>query len=271
LPKGRGNFFHVDIMAHSDFTTDSPLTEADIQAFADGSLSPERAARVQRYLGAMPGEASRIAFYRRLNGQMQRSFLPQHASASASASTAAGSSMEFGRRHSAPRGWRGRLQHAWRAMSGSVAQRIALLVLALCGWAGTAFVSDHQLNAAAVMSYAQWASASAQSTAQPPVPANRDPFSTEFAQLGWRLESVKTLRLGLIAEAQEFDYRNADGQPVVLLTTSAPLVFDRPRWMGHRVGEWRLLTWTENGMRYVLAGRADTHGLMRAADAATFR
>lgn len=265
---GRGNFFHVDIMAHSDFTTDPPLTESDIQAFADGSLSPERAARVERYLGAMPGEASRIAFYRRLNGQMQRSFVPQHASASAYA--AAGHSTKFGRRNSAPRGWRAKLDHAWRAMSGSVAQRIALLVLALCGWAAAAFVSDHQLNAAAVMSYAQWA-ASAQTAAQPPVAATRDPFSTEFAQLGWRLESVKTLRLGLIAEGQEFDYRNADGQPVVLLTTRAPFVFDRPRWMGHRVGEWRLLTWTENGMRYVLAGRADTHGLMRAADAATFR
>jgi len=253
-------------MAHSDFTTDSPLTEADIQAFADGSLSPERAARVQRYLGAMPGEASRIAFYRRLNGQMQRSFMP-HASAQA----ATGNSVKFGRRNSAPRGWRATLHVAWRAISGSVAQRIALLVLALCGWAATAFVSDRQLNAAAVMSYAQWAAASAQTTARQPVPANRDPFSTEFAQLGWRLESARTLRLGLIADAQEFDYRNAEGQPVVLLTTSAPFVFDRPRWMGHRVGEWRLLTWTESGTRYVLAGRADTHGLMRAADAATFR
>ncbi|WP_459720438.1 anti-sigma factor family protein [Paraburkholderia sp. 2C] len=253
-------------MAYSDFTTDPLLTEADIQAFADGSLSPERAARVQRYLGAMPGEASRIAFYRRLNGQMQRSFMP-HATASA----AAGSSTQFGRRQSAPRGWRGKLRDAWRAMTGSVAQRIALLVLALCGWAATAFVSDHQLNAAAVMSYAQWAATSDQTATQPPVPADRDPFSTEFAQLGWRLESVKTQRLGLIAEAQEFDYRNADGQPVVLLTTRAPFVFDRPRWVGHRVGEWRLLTWSENGVRYVLAARADTRGLMRAADAATLR
>jgi hypothetical protein len=262
-------------MAHSDFTTDPPLTEADIQAFADGSLPPERAARVERYLGSMPGEASRIAFYRRLNGQMQRSFAPQHASASAFASTAAEKSMKFGRRNShgyrVPGAWQAKLHHAWRVMSGSVAQRIALLALALCGWAATAFVSDHQLNAAAVMSYAQWAASAQTVTPQPPVPANRDPFSTEFAQLGWRLESVKTLRLGVIAEAQEFDYRNADGQPVVLLTTSAPFVFDRPRWMGHRVGEWRLLTWTENGMRYVLAGRADTHGLMRAADAATIR
>jgi hypothetical protein len=150
-----------------------------------------------------------------------------------------------------------------------VAQRIALLVLALAGWAATAFVSDSQLNAAAVMSYAQWAGAAAQAVAVP-LPANRDPFSTEFAQLGWRLVSTKTLSLGLIADGREFDYRNAEGQPVVLLTTRAPLAIDRPHWMGQRVGELRLLMWTDNGTRYVLAGRADTHGLMRAADAATF-
>jgi hypothetical protein len=260
-------------MAHRDFTTDPPLTEADIQAFADGSLSPERAERVQRYLGSMPGEASRIAFYRRLNGQMQRSF-SQHASAHTNTrknNTSTHASTKFGRRDGGPPdGLRARLRRAVRALSGSVAQRIALLVLALCGWAATAFVSDHQLNATAVMSYALWDAASAQTDAQPPVAADRDPFSTEFAQLGWRLVSVKTLRLGLIADAQEFDYRNAQGQPVVLLTTSAPLAIDRPRWMGHRVGELRLLTWTENGTRYVLTGRADTRGLMRAADAATF-
>ncbi|CAB3752552.1 anti-sigma factor family protein [Paraburkholderia humisilvae] len=247
-------------MAHSDSTIDPPLTEADIQAFADGSLSPERAARVQRYLGAMPGEASRIAFYRRLNGQMRRSFVPHTAPA-----------VDNSRfiRSGARRGWQAHLHRARRALFGSVAQRILLLVLALIGWAATAFVSDHQLNAAAVMSYAQWAAVPEQ-TAATPVPASRDPFSTEFAQLGWKLVSVKTLRMGLIEAAQEFDYRNADGQPVVLLTTGAPFVIERPRWMGHRVGELRLLTWSENGTRYVLAGRADAHGLMKAADAATF-
>ncbi|CAB3764280.1 anti-sigma factor family protein [Paraburkholderia solisilvae] len=247
-------------MAHSDFTTDPPLTEADIQAFADGSLSPERAARVQRYLGAMPAEASRIAFYRRLNGEMQRSFV-HHASAARDDSRLV--------RRGPTRGVRAIARRAFRALAGSVAQRIALLALALCGWAAASFVSDHQFNAAAVMGYAQWAGAPAEISAAP-LPASRDPFSTEFARLGWRLVSTRTLRLGLIADAQEFDYRNAQGQPIVLLTTRAPLVIDRPRWMGHRVGELRLLTWADHGTRYVLAGRADARGLMLAADAATF-
>jgi hypothetical protein len=100
--------------------------------------------------------------------------------------------------------------------------------------------------------------------------AQDDPFSTEFAQLGWKLTAVKTRQLNLLSHATEFDYRNAQGQPVVLLTTRAPFAPERPHWMGHRMGELRLLTWTTGGKRYVLAGRADTRGLMKAADAATF-
>jgi hypothetical protein len=42
-------------------------------------------------------------------------------------------------------------------------------------------------------------------------------------------------------------------------------------WTAHRVGNIRLLTWTTQRERYVLAGEADTHGLMRAADTLTFR
>lgn len=54
--------------------SDTPLTEADMQAFADGNLSPERAAHVRKYLGSRPVEAERIAFYRQLNMQMRSVF-----------------------------------------------------------------------------------------------------------------------------------------------------------------------------------------------------
>jgi anti-sigma factor RsiW len=248
-------------MARTDFPTDLPLTEADIQAFADGSLSPERAARVQRYLGDMPGEASRIAFYRRLNGQIQRAF------------DTAPAVRDEARFIEPNRGTPAVLRRAWRVLRGSMVQRIALLVLALAGWVAATMVPEDTLNAAALMSYAQVAeSAAAQPHAGPAAPpaAQRDPFATEFAQLGWKLMAVKTRRVGLIAHATEFDYRNANGQPVVLLTAHAPLATERPHWMGHRVGEIRLLTWTTGGEHYVLAGNASTRGLMKAADAATF-
>src|SRR5258708_32973868 len=51
--------------------SDSPLSEADVQAYADGTLTPERAAFLQDYLGKDPAEARRVAVYGRLNAQMQ--------------------------------------------------------------------------------------------------------------------------------------------------------------------------------------------------------
>jgi hypothetical protein len=246
-------------MARNDSPSDPPLTEADIQAFADGSLPPERAARVRRYLGKMPGEAKRIAFYRQLNGQIQRSFMSAFPTADDS---------RFVPPEPKP-GIRAALQRPLAALRSTRLQRVVLLILALSGWIAAAHVSDENFNATAVMSFEQAAIPGSDATGARPA-AGSDPFATEFAQLDWRLVSVKTRRLGPISDAKEFDYRNADGQPVVLLTTSAPLVIDRPRWMGHRVGDIRLLTWTAGGKRYILAGRADTRGLMKAADAATF-
>ena len=38
---------------------DPPLSETDIQAYADGFLTPERAAHLRLYLGKRPGEARR--------------------------------------------------------------------------------------------------------------------------------------------------------------------------------------------------------------------
>ncbi len=246
-------------MARTDFTSDSPLTEADIQAFADGTLSPERAARVEHYLGNMPGEANRIAFYRRLNGQIQRTFV--------NALTPADDS-----RFSAPEAKRA-IHAVWRTpfalLRNSIAQRIVLLALALSGWVAASHVSDDTLNAAAVVTLEQ-ADSAGSPTAGTPLGAGSDPFAREFAQLDWRLVSVKTQQLGPISDAKEFDYRNAQGEPVVLLTTRAPMVIERPHWTGHRVGDIRLLTWTTGGKRYVPAGRATARGLMKAADAATF-
>lgn len=58
----------------TDAPSDSPLSEADIQAYADGTLTPERAAFLRDYLGKDPAEARRVAFYGRLNAQIQQAF-----------------------------------------------------------------------------------------------------------------------------------------------------------------------------------------------------
>jgi anti-sigma factor RsiW len=248
-------------MARSDTPFDPPPTEADIQAFADGTLSPERAARVRAYLGEMPGEANRIAFYRRLNGQIQRSFkhaLPHSVEAD---------SAETCRRS----GWRSTLARTLVGRRGKVAAVAASLIFALGGWLSAARISDPTLNATAVMALVARATSIDPTNALASADPSNDPFATQFAPLGWRLVAAKTLHPGPLTRASEFDYLNAEGQPIVLVTTFAPLAFTTEHWMAQRVGEVRLLTWSANGTRYVLAGHAKTRGLMTAADRLTLR
>ncbi len=53
-------------MANLTPTQTRSSSEAEVQAFADGLLGPERAADVRRYMESWPEEARRIAFYGRL-------------------------------------------------------------------------------------------------------------------------------------------------------------------------------------------------------------
>jgi anti-sigma factor RsiW len=238
--------------------SDTPLTEADMQAFADGNLTPDRAARVRKYLGARPGEAERIAFYRQLNMQMRGAFegaLPQR-------SRAAG-------------GDRKRTIDIKSAMRRFIVRRIGvallgmvLIVLSASGWFFASRVSPEMLDAAAVMALMR---ESGQQTAAVPQAAPDDPHSVDLAPLGLKLVATKTRHPNALASIDILDYRNADGEAVVLLSARAPFATDQPHWAAQRIGEVRLLSWTVKGRRYVLAGKATTHGLMRAADALTIR
>jgi anti-sigma factor RsiW len=46
--------------------SEAPITELDLQAYADGRLDPQRRASVEAWLAARPEEAERIADYRKL-------------------------------------------------------------------------------------------------------------------------------------------------------------------------------------------------------------
>src|SRR5258708_36066632 len=135
--------------------SDSPLSEADVQAYADGTLTPERAAFLQDYLGKDPAEARRVAFYGRLNAQMQQAFQTTDEPVSTRAE-----------------GWRGvfeRLKAAKRP--GKVVNALGALVLTLVaasGWLAAPQGSRQALNNAAVMALA--GTAAAQYSAASPTP-----------------------------------------------------------------------------------------------------
>lgn len=234
--------------------SDSPLSEADIQAYADGTLTPERAAFLQDYLGKDPAEARRVAFYGRLNAQMQQAFQTTDEPVSTRAD-----------------GWRGapgRLKAAKRP--GKVANALGALVLALVatsGWLAATEVSGQALDNAAVMALAETAAAPYSAAS----PTRTDASAPKLAAIGLRLVDHRVLSLGAFQRASEFVYLNADNRPVVLMSTPALLTPAQPQWAARRIGEIRLLTWTAQRQRFVVAGDARTHGLMRAADAMTMR
>ncbi|MFM0014863.1 transcriptional regulator [Paraburkholderia sediminicola] len=234
--------------------SDSPLSEADVQAYADGTLTPERAAFLQDYLGKDPAEARRVAFYGRLNAQMQQAFQTTDEPVSTRAE-----------------GWRGvfeRLKTGKRP--GKVVNALGALVLTLVaasGWLASTQVSRQALNNAAVMALAETAAAQYSAAS----PTRTDVSAPNLAAIGLRLVDQRALSLGPFQRASEFIYLNGDSRPVVLISTLALLAPAQQQWAALRIGEIRLLTWTAQRQRFVVAGDARTHGLMRAADVMTMR
>lgn len=244
-----------------------PVSEGDIQAYTDGSLPGERAARVRRYLAARPGEWHRILFYRRLNAQLRHAFGDARAEPNAPAPSRPGI---------ASSGGAGRSRAVALALS-------CLLAGAALAWFAVSEPSAQVLNDAAVMALMEAGSGAAASAARDspdspgaplgdllgPVPPASVPAPFDFAPAGLRLVASGTVELGLLARAQRWVYENDDGKPVVLLASRAWFARAEPQWSARRVGNLRLLGWTGHGERWVLAGNAQTRGLMRAADLAT--
>ncbi|WP_321956649.1 anti-sigma factor [Paraburkholderia bannensis] len=240
-----------------------PVSEADIQAYTDGSLPSERVARVRRYLARRPGEWHRILFYRRLNAQMRRSF--------GEAALAGGSpDIVAVRAGVLPRS---------RMLRRAFAACVAALVLAAAAlaWLAASEPSVQALNNAAVMALMEAGSASqpmagaSDPLADALAPGTRaaGPAPFDLDAVGLRFVASGTMELGPFARAQRWTYVNAEGQPVVLLAARAWFERDAPQWSARRVGDLRLIGWIGHGERWVLAGNARTRGLMRAADAAT--
>ena len=51
-----------------------PVSEADLQAYADGRLTPARRVVVEAWLAAHPEEAERIAAYQRLGQEVRAAY-----------------------------------------------------------------------------------------------------------------------------------------------------------------------------------------------------
>ena len=56
--------------------SERPVSEAELQAYADARLTAERAAAVEAWLATRPDEAERIGYYRRMNEELRAAFDP---------------------------------------------------------------------------------------------------------------------------------------------------------------------------------------------------
>ncbi|WP_186162608.1 anti-sigma factor family protein [Burkholderia gladioli] len=95
-------------------------------------------------------------------------------------------------------------------------------------------------------------------------PAPRD-AAPDLGAVGFRLAGARRLDIWPFASANAYVYRNAAGEPAVLVAHGTPE--GGGHWQARRIGGVRLLEWTSRaGQHIVIAGDAGTRGLMRAAD-----
>ncbi|WP_186037579.1 anti-sigma factor family protein [Burkholderia gladioli] len=95
-------------------------------------------------------------------------------------------------------------------------------------------------------------------------PASRD-AAPDLGAVGFHLAGARRLDIWPFASANAYVYRNAAGEPAVLVAHGTPE--GGGHWQARRIGGVRLLEWTSRaGQHIVIAGDAGTRGLMRAAD-----
>ncbi len=233
--------------------TEPRLSESDVQAFADGMLDPKRAASVEMYLRSRPDEADRVAFYGRLNWQMQNAF---HEADNEEAPPAPASVRV--RRMS---------RRGLRALFIATVAALAVAAAAIFAFD----ISDSALDNASMMALEQAVAAQEMASGAVGYESSMKVLAgaPDLSQVGFHPVARREMSVGPFASATEFVYRNRGGEAAVLLVAPGLLAQPQPQWKAHRVGESRLLAWTAGGKRYVLAGRAKTRGLMLAADLMT--
>ncbi|WP_186203983.1 anti-sigma factor family protein [Burkholderia gladioli] len=274
-------------------------SEQDMQAYADGRLAADREHSVSAYLARRPAEARRVAFYARVNAQLRNHFpddglaaavLPLSAAPAAlsvppAQSTPALAAVPASRRRASRFGYRLAAAALLALLAAAVLPRLLrvpdhrldtaayAMLLALPG-IDPAMGRAAPSSAAAPAGGAANASTPAASLAAGALagsslllaskPAPRD-AAPDLGAVGFHLAGARRLDIWPFASANAYVYRNAAGEPAVLVAHGTPE--GGGHWQARRIGGVRLLEWTSRaGQHIVIAGDAGTRGLMRAAD-----
>lgn len=244
-------------MNRTDLRHEPSLSEADLQAFADGQLASAQADRLHRYLANRPSEARRVAFYGRLNAQLQHTF---RAADDSDAGHIDGAAF-----------WR-----AWLRAAARRAVRVLAGVLAAGALAGGLLIAAARVPQAELadlafraLQHAAADQASSVTRSSGEADAVLADVAPDISSVGLYPVAPLAAQQGWFGRASGFVYRNAAGEPVVLLRAWDITAQPMPQWRAYRQGKMRALYWTNGHTRYVLVGAAAAHGLMHAADVLT--
>jgi anti-sigma factor RsiW len=245
------------------------VTEAELHAYFDGELSPERRRAVEGYLAAHPGDADRLESYRGHDMLIRRAY------------------RTLAERPLSPRLLRAlahraapRLRGWWRALAGAAAGLALLVVGAAAGWYGHELLAPAASGGESLIADAAAAHLVYAVEVRHPVevPASEQahlatwlgrrlavPLKVpDLAESGYELVGGRLLPAASGQPAAQLMYEDGDGRRVTLYVRAAPGV-EQTSFRFAREGDLSALSWRDGAVAWVLVGDLPRAALVELA------
>jgi anti-sigma factor RsiW len=241
--------------------SNAPVTEADLHAYVDAALPPERLAEVEAYLAERPDEAARVAAYREQNQALRREFervlnepLPERFTRPRRSNVV--------RRYAAVA--------AWLALGGVI------------GWQLHAYTAVRQVETGAWARRAAMAHVTYSPEVRHPVEVGADQEAHLVAWLSKRLGTpLKIPHLGALGYSlvggrllpgdrgpvAQFMYQDGKGVRLTLYVRSNPETTRETAFRFSQEQGISVFYWLDKRLGYAISGEIDKGDLLRVADA----
>jgi anti-sigma factor RsiW len=246
------------------------VTEAELHAYFDGELSPERRRAVEAYLALHPGDADRLESYRGQDMLIRRAY------------------RSLAERPLSPRLLRAvphraapRLRGWWRALAGAAAGVALLVVGAASGWYGHELLAPAASGGESLVADAAAAHLVYAVEIRHPVevPASEQAHLAtwlgrrlavplkipDLAESGYELVGGRLLPAASGQPAAQLMYENGDGRRVTLYVRAIPGV-EQTAFRFAREGDLSALYWRDGDVAWVLVGDLPRAALLELAN-----
>jgi anti-sigma factor RsiW len=234
------------------------VTEAELHAYFDGELSPERRRAVEAYLAAHPGDADRLESYRGQDMLIRRAYR-----------TLAERPLSPRLLHAATQRAAPRLRGWWRALAGAATGLALLVVGAASGWYGHELLAPAAPRGESLVADAAAAHLVYAVEVRHPVevPASEQAHLAtwlgrrlavplrvpDLSESGYELVGGRLLPAASGQPAAQLMYQDGDGRRVTLYArTSAGA--EQTSFRFAREGDLSALYWRDGDVAWVLVG-----------------